>query len=169
MDKTGRRKKLDSATEERSERLIEMKQTERKRDKTPAEPTEGGGRRFCQIWTEEQNKEGANHSRLQRKTYFSTPQILEWSVQAAGKGAGITTDGWMEDNRSNKSQERKQQRRQRHTTLQNLSALSPVLTLSTPLKFSQNLFGTPSQPTPPAAICLLVLSHLHSHSNLFCQ
>lgn len=44
MDKIGQRKKLDSTTEEEgSERLIEMKQMERKQEKTPAVATEGGG------------------------------------------------------------------------------------------------------------------------------
>lgn len=87
MNKTGRRKKLDSATDEkRSERLIEMKQMERKRDKTSAEPTEGGGRWVCQIWTEEQNKEGANHSGLQRKTYLPTSQSIRVTNADGWKG-----------------------------------------------------------------------------------
>lgn len=86
-NQTGRRKKLDFATEEkkqRSERLVGMKQTERNRDKTPAEPPEGGGRWVCQIWTEEQKKEGASDSGLQRKTYCPT------SPSTRGAGA----DGW---------------------------------------------------------------------------
>lgn len=58
---------------------------ERKQDKTPAEPTEGGGRWVCQIWTEEQNKEGASHSGLQRKTYFPTSPTIRVT----------STDGWM--------------------------------------------------------------------------
>lgn len=53
-----------------------MKQTERKQDKTPSEPTEGGGRWVCQIWTEVQNKEDANHSMLARKTNFPTSEFL---------------------------------------------------------------------------------------------
>lgn len=67
-------------------KLIEMKQMERKRDKTSAEPTEGGGRWVCQIWTEEQNKEGANHSGLQRKTYLPTSQSIRVTNADGWKG-----------------------------------------------------------------------------------
>lgn len=90
---------------EKSERLLEMKQTERKQDKTPAEPTEGGGRWVCQIWTEEQNKEGANHSVLQRKTYFSTSQSVGETSVDGWKGCRGHMVGWLAIN-----QKRKQQR-----------------------------------------------------------
>lgn len=93
VDQKGRRKKLDFATEEkkeRSERLVGMKQTERKRDKTPAEPPEGGGRWVCQIWTEEQKKDGASHSGLQRKLTAQLHQVREEPVRTDGRGEGIT-------------------------------------------------------------------------------
>lgn len=92
-NKTGRRKKLDFATEEknqRSERLVGMKQTERKRDKTPAEPPEGGGRWVCQIWTEEQKKEGAVTAGCRGKLTAQLHQVREERVRTDGRGEGIT-------------------------------------------------------------------------------
>lgn len=64
-----------------------MKQTERKRDKTPAEPPEGGSRWVCQIWTEEQKKEGASHSGLLEENLL--PNFTKYERNRCGRMEGV--------------------------------------------------------------------------------
>lgn len=135
-----------------------MKQTERKQDKTPAEPTEGRGRWVCQTWTEEQNKEGANHSRLQRKTYFSTSQ------EVVGE---TSVDGWKRcrDHMVGNKPHEKTTMMTPHFPAEPRTPCHQFSRFKTPLKFPQIVFECQITANPTSchlSACAFISAHIQS-------
>ena len=162
MDKTGRRKETWLCHRRRAEKL------ETYRDETDGEKTgqdtSRTNRRGRQVGLPDLDRRTEQKRRQSQQAAEENllPNFTKSSSSQNGRMEGVQgSHAWLhKDSRNNKPHE-KTTTTASHRPAQARLPCCQFLTLKTPLKFPQKLFGRhpdPWQPTLPAAICLLPLS-----------